>query len=118
MLRLNNTKIDALLPSPALESKVHNLIKKLKELDEMTKKIQSANATIGVARAYFGTVLEDYPMLSDRLDADARIVRNPLFGSKLLKIQHAHEEDLKLGEREKVFCLLLKRRIILEFDSG
>lgn len=47
----------------------------------MTKKLQSLDATILVARAFFDTGLEDYPTLSDRLDPVARIVLNPLFES-------------------------------------
>lgn len=108
VLRLDDMEIDALLLSPASERKVDNLIRKLRELDEVTKKLQRADCTIRVARAYFDTVLEDYPTLSDRLDPDARIVLNPQFESGLLKIQAAHEHGLTPGEREKVSGLLLR----------
>lgn len=86
MLQLNDTEIDALLPSPASEKNVKNLIEKLMELDKVTKKLQPVNATILVARAYFDTVLKDYSTLSDLLDSHACTTLNPLFKSGVLKV--------------------------------
>lgn len=71
MLRLEDTKIDTQEPSLASERKVDNLIRNVEELNEVTKKLQCLDATILIARAYFDTLLEDYPTLSDCLNSDA-----------------------------------------------
>ena len=60
-------------------------------------------------RAYFDTVLDDYPTLSDRLDADARILHNPYFESGLLKVQEMSEETLTPTENQELEYLLLKK---------
>lgn len=70
---MDDTEIYALLSSPASKRKVENLVKKLKEPDEDTKKQQRLGGTILFNCVCFGTVLENYPTLSARLDPDARI---------------------------------------------
>lgn len=118
VLRTVDTEIDALLLCPAPERNVNDLIKKLKKLGKMTRKIQRADATLCVARAYLVTVSENYPALSNRSDPDASIVLNLLFESGFSKIQDVYEEDLTSGEREKNVSLLLRKRITMEVDSG
>lgn len=51
VLGLEDAEIDELLLGPASEIEVDNLIKKLKKLDEMTKKLSRADATTHVACA-------------------------------------------------------------------
>lgn len=67
---------------------------KLAELDEVTKKLKCSDATVRSAQAYFDTVLEDYPDLSERFDSDARIMQHPFFESGTLTVQDGHEEAL------------------------
>lgn len=73
--------IDALLPIQAYERKIDNLNFKLSVFNAVNKKLQRANATVHIAWAYFDTLIEGYPSLSDALVADASIVRNKHFES-------------------------------------
>lgn len=86
VLRLNDTEIDALRPITASKRKLGNLIRNLKELDEVTKQLQRLDAKIWVAHVYFDTVLEIYPTHLYALDPDSRIFLISLFRSALVKI--------------------------------
>lgn len=100
VINLDEEELDAIWLSPAVERKVDVLIKKSKELDEVTKKLQRPEASIRSARAYFDTLLEDYPRFSGRLDRDIQFIQNPHFQSELLKIQEYHEESLTSLEKK------------------
>lgn len=50
---MENEDIDGLLPTVTMEHRLDHLARKLKELDEKTKKPQCADAIIWSARAYF-----------------------------------------------------------------
>lgn len=95
-----------------------NFAKNLKELDEVTYKVQRVDATIFVARVYFDAVLKDLPTLSDFLNSDALVFLDLLFELKLNKIKNAHEEGLTSEKRENVAYLLFNRGITAEAFSG
>lgn len=68
---LNEIEIDALLLRPTAKRKVNVSIRKLKNLDEVSIRLQRQNASVHCARDYFDTILENYPSLSDQLDFGA-----------------------------------------------
>lgn len=73
------------------------LKKKLSDLEKVTKSLQRKDAKIRNERVYFDNVLVSYPELPDRLDSDARVVRNQLFEGEMLKIQK-HQKGLMDGK--------------------
>lgn len=64
--------------------------------------MQRLNESIRSVRAYFDTLLEDYPSLSDWPDPDAQIVQNPHFESEVLKMQEFHEETSTSLEKNEL----------------
>lgn len=49
---MENDDVEGLLPTVSMERRLDTLSKKLKELDEMTKRFQCADTTIWGAQAY------------------------------------------------------------------
>lgn len=102
VLSLDHEDIDLLLPSPEIRRIVDDMIKKLGNFEENTKKVKCGDATVRAAWADLGTMLKNYPTLSDRLEPDARVSLNPLFESRFSKMHEMHEEALTSGEKEEL----------------
>lgn len=68
MFNLIKVERYSLLFKTVAKSKVNVLIKKLEDLYEMIKKLQKPDASIRSALDYIDNVLEDYFILSNRLD--------------------------------------------------
>lgn len=100
MLNLDEVKTDGMLSRPVAEHKEYMLIKTLKFLDEVTKTLQRPDVNICNAHANFGTALEYYLCLLDRLDSYAQIVQNPHCESGLPNIQDFHKELLTISEKK------------------
>lgn len=93
--------MDALFSSPAAERKEDILMKTLKDLDEVKKKLQQSDTSIGSAHACFDTVAEGYPSLSSGLNYIAQTVQVPHFESGLPKIEEFHEESMASLEKNR-----------------
>lgn len=71
VIKVNDAVTNDVILRTAGERRVEKLVKQLAEFEAVTKRIYRDNATVHSARAYVNTVLEDYPNLSDRLEANA-----------------------------------------------
>lgn len=60
-MRLKNEDIDSLLLNPAVERGVDSLVKQLGDLDDVTKELLRADATVRTACEYVDPVLEGCP---------------------------------------------------------
>lgn len=78
---LNKVEIDELLliSVPAGERRVEVLMKKVKDLDEITEKLHRPDRGIRSARNYPDTVHEIFSSLLNRPHLDAQIIRNTYF---------------------------------------
>lgn len=83
----------------AVERLFEKLMKLLAELDVMIKELQRDHATVRCTRAYFDTVLEDYPKVSDIIDVNSQTFRDPHHESENFKIQNGQGGLLCITEK-------------------
>lgn len=97
-----------LLPSTREHKQITALVAVLKDLDSVTKVLQSDETTLADVRMLFDKVLEEHPQLSNRLSDDASIVHDVSFERALVKIQKGRAAELSMLEKESVSHLTKK----------
>jgi hypothetical protein len=97
---LDQSDVDLLrhIPSGPQVVLLEALRKDLKTFDTVTKRLQLADISLLDVRLIFDELVKNYPSMSSRLGADARIVKFPYFESGICKVIDGQEEHLSLEE--------------------
>ncbi len=102
---LPKVKIDAVtkvLLSLAVIGMVDKVCLCFREIDTITKALQSENSTLSDVRAYFDEVIGIHPEFHERLGLAAYSVLRPHFESGIVKLQQGRPHELLATELEAV----------------
>lgn len=105
----NDLDIDALLLNVTAERKVHVLIKKMEDLEEVKK--ESYNDWMQVSAVRPLTLILCYRLtwLINRTESWCSECTDPHFESKLLRVQEFQKETLPFLVKKELICLLLNK---------
>lgn len=71
----------------AEDHRVNALLKRLEKLVSITKSLQEGNTKMAIVRAFFNSVMEDYPVTTERLSFTTTAIQDPTFESVAVKVQ-------------------------------
>lgn len=94
ILQVDDDEIQELIPSAEDQVDVRYLCYKLKDLDSVTKELQSDSTTLSDAHLLFDAVIQRNRQAQSRVSSHARIVENPVFEVAITKVEHGNEHDL------------------------
>lgn len=101
---LENDELDRISPSTSEYKDIQELTKKFRELESVSKALQSDSCTLPMVRALFDTVIEEFPSMKNRLSSDAEIVLHPYFESGIIKIMRMEQHLMNLNEKHDMAC--------------
>lgn len=78
----------------------------LKDLESITKALQSDSTTLADVRALFDKVSEEYPQLQERLADDFPIVHDVTFERAVVKLQLMRQIELSQTEKYAVSSIM------------
>lgn len=103
--QLDLPSVEDALPTASDNRKLHEAMQKFEELQLISLSIQKNDTTLGMVRVFFDTVVEEFPQLANRLNADADIVHSKDFETGTVLIQQGKTSEMSSRERAAVASL-------------
>lgn len=85
---------------------ITTFMKKLHDLESVTKQLQSDSVTVAEYRGLLDALIELHPSTRERLKQNSEIVADPLFESAVIKVQSRKESSLCPAEKMAIRHLL------------
>ncbi|KAF1328177.1 hypothetical protein FI667_g7132, partial [Globisporangium splendens] len=97
--------VEDLLPSAATHRRIISLVEDLKDLESVCVKLQSEDCTLADVRLLFDAVISKFPVVTDQLRVNAKIVHSPGFENAVVKI--LNDQPLHAAESASVSSFLV-----------